>query len=122
MGMNGVGFINLTPHKVVIFDEKGERVLMEIPPSGMVARVSTVSRVVGEIAGVPVRKTEYGEIENLPDPMPGVYYIVSTIVLIALREKGIVRPDVLSPDTNQDSAVRDSEGRVIGVKYFQTLG
>jgi hypothetical protein len=116
-----VGFINLTPHKITVYDSKGERVIAEIPPSGLVARVSTVSRVVGEVAGIPVRKTEYGEIENLPDPMPDTYYIVSTVVLIALKEKGIHRSDVISPDTNPDSAVRDSEGRIVGVKFFQIL-
>jgi hypothetical protein len=116
-----VGFINLTPHKVTVYDLEGKKVIAEIPPSGMVARVSTVSRVVGEIAGIPVRKTEYGEIENLPDPMPDTYYVVSTVVLIALKEKGIHRPDVIAPDTNPDSVIRDSEGRVIGVRFFQTL-
>jgi hypothetical protein len=116
-----IGVINLTPHKIVIYDEDGKRVIEEIPPSGAVARVTVTSRVVGRLGVIPVRKVEYGEIENLPDPMEGIYYIVSSVVLIALREKGIHRPDVLAPDTNPDSAVRDSEGRVIGVKYLQTF-
>jgi hypothetical protein len=116
-----VGFINLTPHKITVYDSKGEKIITEIPPSGLVARVSTVSRVVGEIAGIPVRRVEYGEIENLPDPMPDTYYVVSTVVLIALREKGIRRSDVISPDTNPDSAVRDSEGRIVGVRFFQII-
>jgi hypothetical protein len=116
-----VGLINLTPHKVTIYSRDGEKVIAEIPPSGMVARVAVTSKTIGEVAGIPIRKAEYGEIENLPDPMPDTYYIVSTVVLIALREKGIHRPDVLAPDTNPDSVIRDPEGRVIGVKYFQTL-
>ena len=116
-----VGFINLTPHKVTVYDSKGEKVIAEIPPSGMVARVAVTSKIIGEVAGIPIRKAEYGEIENLPDPMPDTYYIVSTVVLIALREKGIHRPDVISPDTNPDSVIRDSEGRIIGVRFFQTL-
>jgi hypothetical protein len=116
-----VGFINLTPHKVTVYDLEGKKVIAEIPPSGMVARVAVTSRIVGEIAGIPVRKAEYGEIENLPDPMPDTYYVVSTVVLIALREKGINRPDVIAPDTNPDSVIRDLEGRVIGVRFFQTL-
>jgi hypothetical protein len=116
-----VGFINLTPHKVTVYDLEGKKVIAEIPPSGMVARVAVTSRIVGEIAGIPVRKTEYGEVENLPDPMPDTYYVVSTVVLIALKEKGIHRPDVIAPDTNPDSVIRDSEGRVIGVRFFQTL-
>jgi hypothetical protein len=115
------GFINLTPHKVTIYSRDGKKIIAEIPPSGLVARVTVTSRIVGEIAGIPVRKAEYGEIENLPDPMHDVYYVVSTVVLIALKEKGIHRPDVIAPDTNPDSVIRDSEGRVIGVRFFQTL-
>jgi hypothetical protein len=116
-----VGFINLTPHKVTVYDSKGEKIIAEIPPSGLVARVAVTSKIIGEVAGIPVRKAEYGEIENLPDPMPDTYYIVSTVVLIALKEKGIHRSDVISPDTNLDSAVRDSEGRIVGVRFFQIL-
>jgi hypothetical protein len=116
-----IGVINLTPHKVTIYDKEGKKVIEEIPPSGAVARVAVTSRVVGRLGVIPIRKVEYGEIENLPDPMEGIYYIVSSVVLVALREKGINRPDVLAPDTNPDSVIRDSEGRVIGVKYLQTF-
>jgi hypothetical protein len=116
-----VGFINLTPHKVTIYSSDGKKIIAEIPPSGLVARVTVTSKIIGEVAEIPIRKAEYGEIENLPDPMPDTYYIVSTVVLIALREKGIHRPDVISPDTNPDSVIRDPEGRIIGVRFFQTL-
>ena len=114
-------FVNLTPHEVTVYDSAGQNVVLKIPPSGKVARVTTASKIVGYLNGIPVRRTEYGEIQGLPEPREGVIYIVSTIVLIALREKGMKRDDVIAPDTNPDSIIRDKDGRVIGVKYFQTL-
>ena len=112
--------VNLTPHEVVVYGEDGG-IRLRIPPSGTVARVSTKSVIVGEINGVPVRATEYGDVTGLPDPEPGTVYIVSSVLLIALRAKGINRDDVVAPDTNPDSVIRDPEGRVIGVKYFQVV-
>jgi hypothetical protein len=116
-----VEFINLTPHEMVIYDEEGKNVILRIPPSGKIARVATDSRIIGKVDNIPVRKTVYGEIIGLPDPRPNTIYLVSTVLLMALKEKGIHRPDVLSPDTTSDSAVRDEQGRIIGVKYLQTL-
>ena len=115
-----VKFINLTPHEVTIYDDHGN-IKLRIPPSGVVARVQTRSIIIGEIEGVPLRITEYGDITDLPDPQPNTIYIVSSILLIALKTKGIVRNDVVAPDTNPDSVIRDSQGRIIGVKYFQVV-
>ena len=115
-----VEIINLTPHEIIIVSEDGEEI-MRIPPSGQVARVSVKSEVVGEINGVKVRKVVYGDIVGLPEPRENTFYVVSTIVLLALREKGIYRRDLIAPDTNPDSVIRDPQGRVIGVKYFQIL-
>jgi hypothetical protein len=117
----GVKLINLTPHEVVVYDQTGQNIVLRIPPSGKVARVSVSTETVGEINGVAVRKTTYGDIQDLPDPQPGVIYVVSTLVLIALKDKGIIRTDIVSPDTNPDSALRDTSGKIIGVKYFQVV-
>jgi hypothetical protein len=116
-----VEFINLTAHEIVIYDEEGKNIILRIPPSGKIARVATDSRIVGKVDNIPIRKTVYGEIIDLPDPKPGVVYLVSTVLLMALKEKGMNWPDVLSPDTTPDSAIRDEQGRIIGVKYLQTL-
>jgi hypothetical protein len=113
--------VNLTPHEVILYDSTGQSIALKIPPSGKVARVTTKSEIIGEINGIPVRKTTYGDIVDLPDPQPDIIYVVSTIVLLALKDKGIVRPDVVSPDTNPDSVMRDPQGKILGVKYFQTL-
>lgn len=114
-----VKIVNLTPHEVVLIGEGG--VLARIPPSGKVARVAVKSVTVGSLLGAPVRKTEYGEVEGLPEPTPGTVYIVSTVVLLALAAKGVRRNDVVAPDTSPGSAVRDPNGNIIGVKGWNTL-
>jgi hypothetical protein len=121
-----VKLINLTPHELNICDSEGKVILSIPPPKDMpVPRVSIKSEVVGNInvdgVEVPIRKVVYGDVENLPPPEEGTLYVVSTLVIIALKEKGIERKDLLSPDTNPDSSVRDSSGKVIGVKYLQTV-
>ena len=51
-----------------------------------------------------------------PAPVPGVFLVVSGMVGAALKEKGMVRPDVLVPGTGpQDGAVRNEKGHVIAV-------
>jgi hypothetical protein len=114
-------FVNLTPHEVVIYSPDGKDVILRVPPSGKTARVSVKSEVINYIAGIPIRKTTYGDVEGLPETQPGTVYIVSTIVLIALQAKGITRTDVVSPDTSPDSVIRDAQGKILGVKYFQVV-
>ena len=108
-------FVNLTPHEVIVFDEEGKNVLLRVPPSGEVARVEVKRKEAGTLNGVPLVRSEFGEVQGLPEPREGVVYIVSMIVLQALQGK---RKDVVAPDTSPQSAVRDSEGRIIGVKAF----
>jgi hypothetical protein len=105
--MNGVKFVNLTPHEITIVrgDEK-----IVIPPSGLVARVRATEEKVGEVDGIPVVVVNYGDVENLPAPEDGTIYLVSQIVLGAVRG----RSDVLAPNTGK-GAVRDAHGNVAGV-------
>jgi hypothetical protein len=113
--------VNLTPHEVVLYDSTGQSIALKIPPSGKVARVTVKAEIVGEVNGIFIRKTTYGDIVDLPDQQEDTVYIVSTVVLLALHAKGIRRGDVVSPDTNPDSVIRDPQGKILGVKYFQTL-
>jgi len=121
-----VKLVNLTPHELNVYNSEGKVILSIPPPKDVpVPRVSIKSEVVGTIdvdgIEIPVRRITYGDVENLPPPEEGTVYVVSTFVILALKEKGIERKDLLSPDTNPDSAVRDSSGKVIGVKYLQTV-
>ncbi|MEM3951856.1 MAG: hypothetical protein QXT92_00020 [Nitrososphaerota archaeon] len=54
MSEKEICFVNMTPHEVTIYDQQGKNVIMKIPPSGQVARVSTFQQKIGEINGVPV--------------------------------------------------------------------
>lgn len=97
--------VNLTPHPVNIVNGP------TFPPSGEVARVSSTTEKVGEIAGVSLFRTRFGAVEGLPPPSNGDYFIVSRMVASAARE----REDLLVPS----GLVRDEEGRVIGCEGFE---
>ena len=100
--------INLTPHTVVVAG-------LSVPPSGQVARVAaTPERVCWLRNGqnpIEVVKTSYGEVEGLPAPSLGAFYIVSTLVRLAVPE----RTDVFSPSGLE----RDAEGKVTGCKALE---
>jgi len=106
--------VNLTPHDIRVVSDRGEIVY---PRSGQVARLQTVSRQL-QIEGLPpVVETEIVGIEGLPEPQPGVVYLVSTPLLMAAARLG--RLDVLAPDTGPESAVRDKNGQVVAVRRLQ---
>ena len=103
--------INLTPHIVVLRAADGTEV--SIAPTAPPARVATKSVATGEtVGGLPVFRTIYGEIENLPASDGETKYIVSVLVLGRCRG----RDYVFAPGTGpQDGAVRDEQGRVAAV-------
>ena len=51
-----------------------------------------------------------GQIVGLPGPKPGVFYIVSPIVRKELTQRGIHRPDVLSPYAIEE---RPERGKIV---------
>lgn len=101
--------VNLTPHPIAVQLPDGQRVTFA--PAGAPARVSSSSVDVGNVAGVPLRATVWGDVVGLPAPAPGVVFVVSA--LVAGRA---LRPDVVSPDTGP-SAIRDN-GQVVAVTGF----
>lgn len=124
--------LNLTPHEIHIVDCGGNAILT-VPPSGTVARCTTARETVGALAvwraadgthnmgmdedydvDIPVTRTRFGAVEGLPDQIPGVFCIVSSVVAQAARH----RQDLLIPD----DTVRDSEGRIVGCRSLALLG
>ena len=100
--------INLTPHAITVNNGTVSKVY---EPSGMVARVNTESKVIGSVDGFEiVANTVTGD--NLPAPVDGTYYIVSTMVL-GLRPD---RKDLLAPNTGQ--AKRNEQGHIVSVPGF----
>jgi hypothetical protein len=69
--------------------------------------------------GIPLFLNYYGAVEGLPDCQPNTLYIVSLMVINALRAEspdGVIRGDVISPDSGP-SAIREN-GKIIAVRGF----
>ena len=105
-------FINLTPHKITIFDLYVEKITL---PSEGVARVETTEETLEPIDNIPIVSAPIqGPVIGLPEPTDGVSYVVSSIVLNHPSVRG--RTDVFGPGTGpKHAAMRDEEGRIIGV-------
>jgi hypothetical protein len=99
---------NLTPHNIVVIVNDDIRYV--ITTSDSVARCSSSTEVIGEVNGIPITRTIYGEIVGLPDPKENTIYIVSTLVAQACPN----RDDLFIPN----EVVRDDSGKVIGCKSF----
>lgn len=108
-----LNFVNLTPHDIIVRSENGDRVFQ---PSGQVARLNTRQINVTPIEGIPVVVTQLGVVEGLPEPKNGIFYIVSSLIAQAVRN----RPDVFSPDTGP-TAIRDEDKQIVAVIRFQTF-
>lgn len=97
---------NFTPHPITICNKAGE-VTRIIKSEGLV-RLKAITVHAGEIDGVPVSKTEFGQPEGLPEFQEGVFIVVSQLVKTAL----LSRSDLLVPA----EVVRDEKGNIVGCK------
>ena len=100
--------VNVTPHAISVLGQDGNTRVF--PPSGTPARVSSRSVAMTAIDGMAVVKTVFGEVENLPVPEEGTFFVVSGLVLDTSR-----RPDLLAPG----ELIRDPEGKPLGCKGFR---
>jgi hypothetical protein len=98
-------FVNLLGHDITI---SGHATL---PKCDNPCRVETQQMIIGKLGGVPIAKTEFMKIVNLPEPEDGTYYIVSRIAMDYVPFK---REDVFCVDTGS-TAIRDENGQVVAV-------
>jgi hypothetical protein len=106
-----IEFVNLTGHSIRLGDglviprmNKPARVLNGRIPDG-----SVVIEPTDEI--LPIYRFESrGQIVGLPDPRPGVIYIVSAMVRRELTQLGLDRPDVFSPYAIES---RQYQGKIV---------
>lgn len=105
-------FINLTPHDINYLGETP----ITIPPQAPAARCEVERKQVGILGGIPINATTFGEVQGLPAPKPGTYYIVSAIVAQACPE----RADLLIPDETVYDIV-DGQKVVRGCRALATL-
>lgn len=119
--------VNKTPHDLrVRIVEENLVVPLEsdvvVSPTLPSVRMSSKSILIGNVNGIPVKKTVFGELENLPDPVPGVVYVVSTPA--AQKAAAMGRTDVIAPNTAPGQDIRYPEGhpnagRTFAVRTFQ---
>jgi len=106
-----IEFVNLTDHDVRLGDG------LVIPRVSKPARVLNARQQDGQLVleqseeVIPIyRFDSRGQIVGLPGPEPGVFYIVSPIVRKELTQRGIHRPDVLSPYAIEE---RPERGKIV---------
>lgn len=97
--------VNLTPHTMNLYNADKE-LIVSIPPESVAARCSVTRDKLGEVDGVPVYVTRYGDVTGLPDGNGKDTYIVSLLVSQAVPG----RLDVLSPG----ELLRNEQGQPIG--------
>lgn len=105
--------INLTPHSITLYLDSGET--LTIPASGTIARANERAGEEYCIDGLPVpcvTAPTFLGVDNLPDPQPGIVYLVSMIV----RESVYWREDVFSPSFSGGDCIRDDQGRILGTR------
>ncbi len=100
-----MNYVNLTPHCINFIDGRS------FAASGTIARV-TVSY--GDITN-DITEQKYGDIVDLPAPAPDTIFIVSAIVLAALKGS---RPDVVAPATGHPGCKRNDKGQIEAVPCF----
>lgn len=109
--------INCTSHEIGVYDNIG-LLIGTFPKSSL-----PIPRVIEEDSEgpfilcfgreVPTTRKTYSNVENMPEEMQGVTYIVSKMVLDACKD----RTDLIAPDTGS-GAVRNEKGQIVGTKQF----
>ena len=106
---------NLTPHCIVMVDNNGD--VVRTYASEGIARANQTNIQVGQVDGIPLMETSFGETVDLPDFEDGVFLVVSIITANAAKANGRRVDDLLiTTDT-----VRGEDGRIIGCKAFARI-
>ena len=103
--------VNCTPHAINIMDSEGKEILT-LEPSGICPRCSVERKKVGDINGIPINKSVFGDVYDLPSPEHDTIYIVSRLVAEATRREDLYIVD---------DAVRDENGRIIGCRALASV-
>lgn len=112
----GERLVNLCPHDVCIIKPDGTELILPRPAKP--ARISVVSgEPTGTVSGVTVLgPARYSHISDLPDPEPGVMFIVSQITALAASAL-LSRCDIVYPGTAaDDKPKRSPEGKLQAVR------
>ena len=113
--------INMTPHPISICNADG-KTIREIPPSGWELRLEAKTQPSGNIGGIPITKTVFGEPQSVQgksfagqvDPWAdkdGKMFIVSQMVKSAFVGKADYNRLLVPAEV-----LRDEKGQIIGCK------
>lgn len=111
MVIDGVTLLNATPHALNIVQSDGSTLTLKA--SGICPRCASSEIVERAIGLIEVTRQTLGHVEGLPDPVPGLYFIVSRLVASAADN----RDDLLVPG----SLIRDDQGKVVGCKGLSRI-
>lgn len=100
-----MSIINCTPHVLSIVRADGS--VLILAPSGVVPRVSATQTPVNDVDGITVTVTTYGDVVDLPPLLPGVWRVVSRMVLSVSG-----RCDLLAPG----DLIRGPDGQPVGCR------
>lgn len=115
--------VNLTPHEVVLYCiVSDEKVIHKFPSTGQQARVvwkEPVSSFFSTAEGTVCLVEPRTEVEALdwPDNVKSEDLVIVSD-MFARAAVGRVTQTLLVPDTDPKSVLRDSDGRIIGVRGF----
>ena len=108
--IDGVTLLNATPHALNIVQSDGSTLTLKA--SGICPRCESNEIVDRAIGLIQVTRQTLGHVEGLPDPVPGLYFIVSRLVASATKRDDLLVPGAL---------LRDDQGKVIGCKGLSRL-
>lgn len=111
MVIDGVTLLNATPHPLNIVQRDGS--VLTLASSGIVPRCESNEVIDQAIGLIEVTRQTLGHVQGLPDPVPGLYFIVSRLVASAADN----RDDLLVPG----SLIRDDQGKVVGCKGLSRI-
>nr|DAN74399.1 MAG TPA: hypothetical protein [Caudoviricetes sp.] len=99
-------FKNFTPHTITLNDGR------EYASEGL-ARVSATFSSFDENG---VCSQQFGQVTGLPEPTASTLYIVSALVLTAVKAQG--RIDCVAPATGHPDCIRNEKGFIVSVPGF----
>lgn len=109
--------VNLTPHKIDIYDASGTNLIKTLEPQQPLIRVKTETTFVksvkiDETNSVNLFTQKIGGLTELPEPKENTFYLVSAIAFAKAKEIG--RKDCLMGN----EYIRDAGNNIIGIKSF----
>lgn len=106
--------VNLTNLTVRLADEQGD-VYATFEPDDQSVKLHTQGEE-HEVDGVPVDVTTVTDVDGLPEPADGTFYIVPQPLAYVTN-----RTDLVIPDTGP-SAIRNDDGKVQAVRRLYSVG